>query len=993
MTDYGSIRGGGELPSLRHPDGDETTQEDPFWKHRPIPAPLFPSFLCHVFFLSAFRPRKNNNPQILMAEYNLGRQGEVSDLPAVSLYSISSSFDAHYMARILSSLETHFSRMISSHQDRWVWIARYLFAFLINPAVIAIAIWTSYADKQLLVEPYSAMAALAADIVFRIAAMALLYGRYSFLRSLHQGSFSVATLRMLRFGHWSVLFVLMAFMMYEVTSFILSLFDTEVSSSLVVSHVVFSMSGIMIGWAVYFFPLTQNGFYVFDTHCAPLSVANAYVTSGACDSDVSRILLHRCGDYSLDAGCGSWVTYLSGTAPLVLCSHCLTISWTSDPYQIPVWHALHHLLGLVELLHRDHLPATNLKPILSVVHRMVQNIIEQADEADFTSDIDSLSTGGGGVGGGNPDPHPTRTQRTRSFVSGGEAGAVSAAARAARRHIRSIRTDSLQPREVTLLVDLLNIQDLVDVALRIGFMATQISASVSPRVLHALGQATLTPPVRASGFRSTRILDLILSHFPRLPSGSASPDVPFDPVLLGAFSLLLSAASDMQLTSLPDYYSISITVGTLYAWAHVSQTVSEGQRAKAKELLRRYHERAGHVVAKVDKVIAEADLRPMNLSSEFAHTQGHFSASVNLMRWKRSAFPVVVKQVAVSSIDDVSVFLSEVENLFRLDHPHVVRLLGIVPPFGIVLEAMTGDISQLWAMAGDLGSESGGGLASSTSSMGSTASSVQSMLQAQLAAVIRVTPQIRLSIALQIAYALEHLHSKGSAHCDVKSANILFQVHGFNNSGLGGEGGHGMVGEVVVKLSDFGLSTVKSRGASSNLRDLTYLDPALVPSNTPGAGAPQASRRVTDVFGSAASAGASGVMSSMDSNVSASSSLSSSFHAALDQEVVSVRARKSLEREQAGDVFSFGIVLWEVFHVASFSAAAASEWGTSSAVTILRSHASGRRLPIRLEDENSPVSYAVGITDLITRCWEPRWQRRPSMAECVLILRTFYDNL
>lgn len=157
---------------------------------------------------------------------------------------------------------------------------------------------------------------------------------------------------------------------------------------------------------------------------------------------------------------------------------------------------------------------------------------------------------------------------------------------------------------------------------------------------------------------------------------------------------------------------------------------------------------------------------------------------------------VAVKRVPSAGAHLTGILRREAEVLAALDHPHIVRILDLVPDGEGVAIAMQ--------------YASGGSLPDLVAQRG------------------RLTPGEVVAVAAPVADALASAHRRGVLHCDVKPANILFTSDG------------------EPLLSDFGLARRIAppggpAGAGPLVGTAEYLDPAVVA----GAAADQRS----DVYG------------------------------------------------------------------------------------------------------------------------------------------------
>ncbi|CAG9460345.1 unnamed protein product [Pedinophyceae sp. YPF-701] len=129
------------------------------------------------------------------------------------------------------------------------------------------------------------------------------------------------------------------------------------------------------------------------------------------------------------------------------------------------------------------------------------------------------------------------------------------------------------------------------------------------------------------------------------------------------------------------------------------------------------------------------------------------------------AVPVAIKKAVMASSEDLERYRIELKAMASLSHPNVLRLLGaqaLPPNYTLVLEFAAGG----------------------------------SLENALHAAGWRPGPRDAVSVALQLARALAHVHAAGLVHRDVKPANVLLSEPRDSRGS----------GAPEVKLTDFGLA-------------------------------------------------------------------------------------------------------------------------------------------------------------------------------------------
>ena len=142
-------------------------------------------------------------------------------------------------------------------------------------------------------------------------------------------------------------------------------------------------------------------------------------------------------------------------------------------------------------------------------------------------------------------------------------------------------------------------------------------------------------------------------------------------------------------------------------------------------------------------------------------------------------FPVALKMVQQGDERHLSEMLLEARLHAHLDHPHLVKLLGVQEqrePVFLALELCTQGSLLHWLRGSSQAGGSGSGREQAPSSPPSLGCKVQ--------------------MALQIGSALGYLHSKLCLHRDIAARNVLVFRQGNAQTGEG----------LCLKLSDLGLS-------------------------------------------------------------------------------------------------------------------------------------------------------------------------------------------
>ena len=166
--------------------------------------------------------------------------------------------------------------------------------------------------------------------------------------------------------------------------------------------------------------------------------------------------------------------------------------------------------------------------------------------------------------------------------------------------------------------------------------------------------------------------------------------------------------------------------------------------------------------AKLSGMTTKIDKKDVQIEKKIG--QGGFG-EVFAATWRGT--PVAVKELRMQNMSKhrVETFKNEVEVLVLVNHPNVVRLFGI--------------IQEQWYLA-----------------------LVMEYMKRSLFTAIFIdeedfTASQQHAIILQVVEALQHLHSKDIAHCDVKTENVLLDEN------------------LLAKLTDFGLSSIRTATESS----------------------------------------------------------------------------------------------------------------------------------------------------------------------------------
>jgi len=181
---------------------------------------------------------------------------------------------------------------------------------------------------------------------------------------------------------------------------------------------------------------------------------------------------------------------------------------------------------------------------------------------------------------------------------------------------------------------------------------------------------------------------------------------------------------------------------------------------------------------------------------------------------------------------------------------------------------------------------------------------------------------LRRQLATQAASGISFLHSVGITHRDIKCANVLLDST-----------------NRIAKITDFGLS----RSTSSSL---TSLDQTVAAAPTGAEG---------------------GLCTSQAAWTRAAGTLRYMAPELVCQGTV------ACAQQQATDVYSFGVLLYEVAHQVIF-------FSGRSSTEAMQCATQGERPPLSLPEEHSDLE------EIITRCWHGDASCRPSMAEVLRLL-------
>ena len=216
-------------------------------------------------------------------------------------------------------------------------------------------------------------------------------------------------------------------------------------------------------------------------------------------------------------------------------------------------------------------------------------------------------------------------------------------------------------------------------------------------------------------------------------------------------------------------------------------------------------------------------------------------------------------------------------------------------------------------------------------------------------------------IALDVASALEHVHSRGVVHRDVKSLNVLLD--------------YGPSGLPCAKLCDFGTADTARRA----------MPWAVTPEEV-------AAREAAEAAKAAEAAENKGLLGNLLSTVTSSLSAGEQQREAVGEGTPFWMAPEALQPKEVllpqrsinllaprMDVYSFGVVLWELLHRGKIP------WFSDFEVTeredlVQAVVVDGKKLPI---DD----SINGQVRDLIGPCWRDQLEDRPTMEQLVQRLK------
>ena len=216
-------------------------------------------------------------------------------------------------------------------------------------------------------------------------------------------------------------------------------------------------------------------------------------------------------------------------------------------------------------------------------------------------------------------------------------------------------------------------------------------------------------------------------------------------------------------------------------------------------------------------------------------------------------------------------------------------------------------------------------------------------------------------IALDVASALEHVHSRGVVHRDVKSLNVLLD--------------YGPSGLPRAKLCDFGTADTARRA----------MPWAVTPEDV-------AAREAAEAAKAAEAAEDKGLLGNLLSTVTSSLSADEQPREAVGEGTPFWMAPEALQPKEVQlsqsdisllaprmDVYSFGVVLWELLHRGKIP------WFSDFEVTeredlVQAVVVDGKKLPIK-------DSINAQVRDLIGPCWRDRLEDRPAMKQLVQRLK------
>jgi len=209
---------------------------------------------------------------------------------------------------------------------------------------------------------------------------------------------------------------------------------------------------------------------------------------------------------------------------------------------------------------------------------------------------------------------------------------------------------------------------------------------------------------------------------------------------------------------------------------------------------------------------------------------------------------------------------------------------------------------------------------------------VTELLEADLANLIKKRPLILSSaliskIAAQIAYGMEEIHKNWIIHRDLKSSNILVQNIDHPD-------------KMRIAICDFGLAKSEHDEGLVNQKkiDVTGCSPHYT--------SPEVFRRIDMI----------------------------------KKDLRNNPPKPSFEEEKKGDVFSFGVILWELLNQKK-------AWQGMKLEEIKDQVINGKRMKIEKNLGND--SFLKMLVGMMESCWDQSWQKRPSFEEISKKLITY----